>query len=59
MRVCDFTGAPATEKLIFEADGTEYDICQSVRHRIDEFLQSLKTVDEPPKRGRPRKNSDP
>jgi hypothetical protein len=41
MRVCDFTGAPATDKISFDADGTAYDICESVREQIYEFLASL------------------
>jgi len=69
MRVCDFTGQPATDKIIFDRDGTTYDICESVRASMEQWLMKLKeehgkldakleSLGAKP-RGRPRKNSEP
>lgn len=55
MKVCDVCGKPAHDNIKIERQSQNFDVCEE---HLQKFLETLQKISDPPKRGRPPKNSE-
>ena len=54
MRICDKCGEVARDRLIFEVDTSQYDLCQACTSDVIALISQ--PIEEKPKKGRPKKD---